>query len=180
MNPHLDLGAEGDMIEVGENKRTKGFSGASDAVLSVRIEERLPAPDAFGADHHRHGGGAGGGDRLRGDFRRLQEVIREHVRAERCRSDRFRPDRAQPADGHYARGDWCEDPRTGRRRGGGGGTGRMVSFEDKNLYNVIVQGWAPDSFMFEEMRRKIVDPPELAEKDKQPADGATAGILPIC
>ena len=53
----------------------------------------------------------------------------------------------------------------------------MVSFEDKNLYNVIVQGWAPDSFMFEEMRRKIVDPPELAEKDKQPADGL-AGILP--
>ena len=54
----------------------------------------------------------------------------------------------------------------------------MVSFEDKGLFNIIVQGWAPDSFMFEEIRRKIVDPPALAEKDQQPAEGAPQGILP--
>ena len=45
----------------------------------------------------------------------------------------------------------------------------MVSFEDKGLFNVIVQGWAPDSFMFEEIRRKIVDPPAVG--GKRPATG---------
>ncbi len=53
----------------------------------------------------------------------------------------------------------------------------MVDMEDQGLNHVVFQGWAPDSFMFEEIRGTILDPPQLAEASSSPG-GAPRESLP--
>ncbi len=46
----------------------------------------------------------------------------------------------------------------------------MIDMEDQGLNHVVFQGWKPDSFMFEEIRGTIIDPPALASGSENLVD----------